>query len=177
MKKLAITLALALTFTATPAHAEDVGGWALLDENNNVLGVHVCAASVCGDPNSEFSKNYLQPGQHYALQTKADQQTGNVAGWNNATYTPETNTFTIPVADPYNGTIIGGSYIEEAVFPQLKAKDENYGITWKAREGATWDNTNTYIPIEDVIPIIKKATLKTKPKAKVKAKAKKKVKR
>lgn len=175
MKKVALAIALILGMNLGPtsAHAEDtVGGWALLDENNNVLSVQVCAASVCGDPNSEFSKNYLQPGQHYALQTKADPQTGNVAGWNNATYTPETNTFTISVSDPYNGTIIGGSYIEEAVFPQLKAKDENYGITWTTREGAIWDKTNTYVPTQDVIPIIKKASLKAKPKVKAKKKTK-----
>jgi hypothetical protein len=101
---------------------EQVGGWALVDENNNVLGVHVCTPSVCGDPNSTYSQLALKPGQKYVLQTAADPVTGNVAGWGQSTYDPATNLFLLPGG----GTLVGGSLVEGAVFPKYATPEGNY---------------------------------------------------
>ena len=71
----------------TPAYAEDVAGYVKIDAQGNQIGqVIVCTPSVCGDSNSVFSKMTLQPGESYAIQSKADTN-GNVAGINP---TPET---------------------------------------------------------------------------------------
>ena len=60
------------------------GGWVVIDENGTVVsGAQVCTPSVCGDPNSAFSKAVLKPGQRYVQQTYADPNTGNVAGIGN----------------------------------------------------------------------------------------------
>jgi hypothetical protein len=60
------------------------GGWVVIDENGTVVsGAQVCTPSVCGDPNSSFSKAVLKPGQRYVQQTYADPNTGNVAGIGN----------------------------------------------------------------------------------------------
>lgn len=101
---------------------EQVGEWALVDENNNVLGVHVCTPSVCGDPNSTYSQLFLKPGQKYVLQTAADPVTGNVAGWGTSTYDPSTNTFLLPGG----GTLVGGSLVEGAVFPKYATPEGEY---------------------------------------------------
>jgi len=101
---------------------EQVGGWALVDENNNVLGVHVCTPSVCGDPNSTYSQLVLKPGQKYVLQTAADPVTGNVAGWGESKYVPGTNTFLLPGG----GFIQGGSLVEGAVYPRYATPDGEY---------------------------------------------------
>lgn len=62
-----------------PASADDA--WIKVDANGNAIGgAIVCSQSVCGDPNSVYSKLTLQPGERYVLQFKADPNTGNVAG-------------------------------------------------------------------------------------------------
>ena len=101
---------------------EQVGGWALVDENNNVLGVHVCTPSVCGDPNSTYSQLFLKPGQKYVLQTAADPVTGNVAGWGSSKYDVATNTFLLPGG----GTLVGGSLVEGAIFPKYATPEGEY---------------------------------------------------
>lgn len=113
MKKLSIALALALAFVPTPAHAEEeVGGWALVDDSGQVLNIVVCTPSVCGDSSSEVSKS-LPAGQRFVLQTQK-QDSGNVAGWREATYNAETNVFSLPG----NGTLVGGSRLEDVFFPK-----------------------------------------------------------
>jgi hypothetical protein len=112
------------SFLISPSFAEgeEVGGWALVDENNNVLGVSVCTPSVCGDPNSLYSQLVLKPGQRFVLQTAADPVTGNVAGWGTSTYDPATNTFLLPGG----GTLVGGSLVEGAVYPKYATPEGNY---------------------------------------------------
>jgi hypothetical protein len=66
----------------TPAHANEVGGWVKINANGGVIsGTMVCTPDVCGDPNSQYSKDTLLPGERYVQITKAD-ATGNVTGPN-----------------------------------------------------------------------------------------------
>lgn len=75
MRKLFVMLL--LTLYIAPANAD---GYAIVDENGNQIGgVIVCDAAVCGDPNSLYSRLTLQPGQRYVLQSKTD-ATGNTVG-------------------------------------------------------------------------------------------------
>ena len=83
------------------------GGWVVVDADGTVVsGAQVCTPSVCGDPNSSFSKSVLKPGQHYVQQTYADPNTGNVAGIGNnnpgtvLTYNNTTQVFTVTRESP-----------------------------------------------------------------------------
>ena len=83
------------------------GGWVVIDENGTVVsGAQVCTPSVCGDPNSAFSKAVLKPGQRYVQQTYADPNTGNVAGIGNnnpgtvLTYDNNSQLFTVTRETP-----------------------------------------------------------------------------
>lgn len=111
---LAVTL-LAITSFA-PAHAEDSDAYMKVDANGNAIGgAIVCTASVCGDPNSGYSKATLGAGERYVLQFKGDRVTGNVAGIPATdpnvqlkvnTQTNEwTKTTTVPLPEPTTVTI------------------------------------------------------------------------
>ncbi len=63
-----------------------VGGWAVIDSSGKVYGVVVCDNSVCGSNGSwggVMPVEYMgcPAGCRLVLQTSADPQTGNVAGW------------------------------------------------------------------------------------------------
>lgn len=78
MKKLLIAL---LVFMPLNAYADEA--WVKVDANGKAIGgAIVCSASVCGDPNSTYSKLTLQPGERYVMQMKA-QPDGNVVGIGN----------------------------------------------------------------------------------------------
>ena len=121
-RKIVLVSGFLLITNIQSSHAEEVGGWALVDEYNNVLTVNVCTPSVCGDPNSLFSQLTLKPGQKYVLQTAADPVTGNVAGWGSSKYDAATNTFLLPGG----GTIVGGSLVEGAIFPKYATPEGEY---------------------------------------------------
>lgn len=73
-------LVAALLLTSIPSANAD--GYAIVDANGNqVGGVIVCDAAVCGDPNSLYSRLTLKPGERYVLQSKKD-SSGNVSGIN-----------------------------------------------------------------------------------------------
>ena len=79
-------------------------GWAMLDENNNVVNVIVCTVEVCGGGTWD--------GRRVVLQTR-QMPGGNVAGYNGGTYNDATNTFTV------NGgyTLVGGSEVGDLTPP------------------------------------------------------------
>lgn len=79
-------------------------GWAMLDENNNVVNVIVCTVEVCGGGTWD--------GRRVVLQTR-QVEGGNVAGYNGGTYNDATNTFT--VGGGY--TLVGGSEVGDLIPP------------------------------------------------------------
>jgi asparagine N-glycosylation enzyme membrane subunit Stt3 len=100
MKKVLIAIALTV-LSINNAYAEEQGAWVAVDATGKVVsGAIVCTASVCGDVNSSYSKDTLQEGQKYVLQTKAESN-GNVFGIGNNNPNKEvtvdltTNTFTV----------------------------------------------------------------------------------
>ena len=82
-----------------------VGGWAVIDASGKVYGVVVCDNSVCGVNGSwggVMPVEYMgcPVGCRLVLQTSADPQTGNVAGWRSqegtdVIYNSQTNTFAV----------------------------------------------------------------------------------
>lgn len=94
--------------TATPAPVNGlagVGGWAVIDSSGKVYGVIVCDNSVCGASGSwggVMPVEYMgcPAGCRLVLQTSADPQTGNVAGWRSqegtdVVYNSQSNTFSV----------------------------------------------------------------------------------
>ncbi len=79
-------------------------GWAVVEPDGSVSNVIVCTFEVCGS--GSFG------GMRTVLQTRQTEG-GNVAGWRDSVYNEETNTFELPGG----GTIRGGDFIENAVFP------------------------------------------------------------
>ena len=86
-----------------PPTREPQGGWVKIDASGNVISTGMsCTYSVCGDPNSTFSKHTTQNGESYVQQTGADPVTGDAlagVGNNNpgttVTYDRPSETFTI----------------------------------------------------------------------------------
>jgi hypothetical protein len=96
------------TTNANPAPVNGlagVGGWAVIDSSGKVYGVVVCDNSVCGVNGSwggVMPVEYMgcPAGCRLVLQTSADPQTGNVAGWRSqegteVIYNSQTNTFAV----------------------------------------------------------------------------------
>jgi hypothetical protein len=80
MKKAILIFLFAINIT--PAHANEIGGWVKVNANGAVIsGTIVCTPDVCGDPNSEYSKDTLLPGESYVQIVRATSD-GNVAGPN-----------------------------------------------------------------------------------------------
>jgi hypothetical protein len=80
--KAKVILITALLLQPTNAFAEDSNAWVKVDNNGNAIsGAIVCAQSVCGDPNSLYSRRTLQNNERYVLQALATPD-GNVAGMN-----------------------------------------------------------------------------------------------
>lgn len=79
-------------------------GWAVVEPDGSVSNIIVCTFEVCGT-------GYFA-GMRTVLQTR-QMEGGNVAGWGNAVYVEETNTFLISGG----GSIRGGDFIENAIFP------------------------------------------------------------
>jgi len=82
--------------------SDPCGGWVKIDASGLAIsGAMVCTPSVCGDPNSLFSRLTLNAGEQYVQQTVADPVTGNVVGIGNnnpgttVTYDRPSETFTI----------------------------------------------------------------------------------
>lgn len=74
MKRKAILLAIAVTFTQSPAHAEV---YVKVDANGNATGGAImCDPVTCGN-GSEYSRLTLQPGEHYQLQGTGQSGIGN----------------------------------------------------------------------------------------------------
>ena len=97
-----------------------IGGWAIVDEFGNNLGTTVCAASVCGDSNSDFSKAYLRdhPGIRFILFAPA-QQGGNVAGWNGGTYDAASGLFWLNGCSHPAGTDVSNVNCPVAASPSV----------------------------------------------------------
>jgi hypothetical protein len=82
-----------------------VGGWAVIDSAGKVYGVIVCDNAVCGTSGSwggVMPVEYMgcPIGCRLVLQTSADPQTGNVAGWRSqegtdVIYNSSSNTFSV----------------------------------------------------------------------------------
>ena len=81
-----------------------VCGWAMLDDNNNVVNVIVCAYEVCGGG--------VWDGRRTVLQTR-QMEGGNVSGYNGSTYNEASNTFA--VGGGY--TLVGGSEVGDLIAP------------------------------------------------------------
>jgi hypothetical protein len=86
----------------------DLGnGYAVIDSNGVISNVIVCSYNVCGANNDwldvAIKNGAIQPGSRLVLQTTRNKETGNVAGYTNAQYNNETNTFTV------NGSICSGN--------------------------------------------------------------------
>lgn len=99
------TVAPTTTVASDPCRVDGYAcGWAMLDENNNVVNVIVCTVEVCGGGTWDGRKVVLQTRQMPG---------GNVAGYNGGTYNDSTNTFTV------NGgyTLVGGSDVGDLIPP------------------------------------------------------------
>ena len=93
-----------------------VGGWAVIDSSGKVYGVIVCDNSVCGTSGSwggVMPNEYMgcPAGCRLVLQTSADPQTGNVAGWRSqegtdVVYNERTNTFAVQQSNQVSPTLI-----------------------------------------------------------------------
>jgi hypothetical protein len=81
------------------ANPNSAHGYAAVDTNGNVLNVMVCSYNVCGIDNNwlnlAISQGIFSIGTRLVLQTLGDPITGNVAGYMNAKYNYETNSFVI----------------------------------------------------------------------------------
>jgi hypothetical protein len=93
-----------------------IGGWAVIDSSGKVYGVIVCDNSVCGTSGSwggVMPVEYMgcPAGCRLVLQTSADPQTGNVAGWRSqegtdVVYNERTNTFAVQQNNQVSPTLI-----------------------------------------------------------------------
>jgi hypothetical protein len=93
-----------------------VGGWAVIDSTGKVYGVIVCDNSVCGASGSwggVMPVEYMgcPAGCRLVLQTSADPQTGNVAGWRSqegtdVVYNEQTNTFSVQQSNQSTPTLV-----------------------------------------------------------------------
>jgi hypothetical protein len=94
------------TASAAPVNGlAGVGGWAVIDSAGKVYGVVVCDNAVCGTRGSwggVMPVEYMgcPIGCRLVLQTSADPQTGNVAGWRSqegtdVIYNSSSNTFSV----------------------------------------------------------------------------------
>jgi hypothetical protein len=94
------------TASAAPVNGlAGVGGWAVIDSAGKVYGVVVCDNAVCGTNGSwggVMPVEYMgcPIGCRLVLQTSADPQTGNVAGWRSqegtdVIYNSSSNTFSV----------------------------------------------------------------------------------
>ena len=94
------------TASAAPVNGlAGVGGWAVIDSAGKVYGVVVCDNAVCGTSGSwggVMPVEYMgcPIGCRLVLQTSADPQTGNVAGWRSqegtdVIYNSSSNTFSV----------------------------------------------------------------------------------
>ena len=107
------------TPTASPAPVNGlagVGGWAVIDFAGKVYGVIVCDNAVCGTSGSwggVMPVEYMgcPIGCRLVLQTSADPQTGNVAGWRSqegtdVIYDSSSNTFSVQQTNQSQATLI-----------------------------------------------------------------------
>ena len=107
------------TPTASPAPVNGlagVGGWAVIDSAGKVYGVIVCDNAVCGTSGSwggVMPVEYMgcPIGCRLVLQTSADPQTGNVAGWRSqegtdVIYDSSSNTFSVQQTNQSQSTLI-----------------------------------------------------------------------
>jgi hypothetical protein len=93
-----------------------VGGWAVIDSAGKVYGVIVCDNAVCGTSGSwggVMPVEYMgcPIGCRLVLQTSADPQTGNVAGWRSqegtdVIYNSSSNTFSVQQTNQSQPTLI-----------------------------------------------------------------------
>lgn len=79
-------------------------GWAMLDENNNVVNIIVCTYEVCGSGTWDNKR--------VVVQTRP-MAGGNVAGYNGGTYNEANNTFTVGGGF----TLVGGSDVADLIPP------------------------------------------------------------
>ena len=105
------------TASAAPVNGlAGVGGWAVIDSAGKVYGVVVCDNAVCGARGSwggVMPVEYMgcPIGCRLVLQTSADPQTGNVAGWRSqegtdVIYDSSSNTFSVQQANQSQPTLI-----------------------------------------------------------------------
>lgn len=158
MKKIIVSILLFINFVS-PASAEEVGGWAVVNpETNQVHGVIVCTESVCG---SEGSWGGVLPGEYMGctdcnlvLQTDASED-GNVAGYSgeNVTYNPETEDFSVK----NNYQTDEGSVEQEII---VKPKSKTSSIQPKVENEVVEEPTNDVVEQNKTIDtnIVKKTT-------------------
>jgi len=105
------------TASAAPVNGlAGVGGWAVIDSAGKVYGVIVCDNAVCGTSGSwggVMPVEYMgcPIGCRLVLQTSADPQTGNVAGWRSqegtdVIYNSSSNTFSVQQTNQSQSTLI-----------------------------------------------------------------------
>ena len=105
------------TASAAPVNGlAGVGGWAVIDSAGKVYGVVVCDNAVCGTSGSwggVMPVEYMgcPIGCRLVLQTSADPQTGNVAGWRSqegtdVIYDSSSNTFSVQQTNQSQPTLI-----------------------------------------------------------------------
>jgi hypothetical protein len=152
MKKL-LTAILLLSVITPMAHAEEVGGWVIVDaDGKQVSGVMVCTASVCGDPNSAVSKDLVKPGQRFVQQTLAS-PTGNVAG------IPANETTKITVS-PTNVFTVQTVTVKEPVLVETSVTPKE-SVTIKPIKTITEEQTVEPTPVSPVIPTVKTEIVST----------------
>ncbi len=145
-RQLAVTL-VALAISISTAHAEEVGGWVIVDaDGKQVSGVMVCTASVCGNPDSAVSKDLVKPGQRFVQQTLAS-PTGNVAGIppseNTQITVSPTNVFTVQTITTQQPVLV-----ETTVTPKES-------VIIKPIQTVTAEQTIEPTPISTVLPTAK----------------------
>ena len=105
------------TASAAPVNGlAGVGGWAVIDSAGKVYGVVVCDEAVCGTSGSWHGVMPVEYmgcpiGCRLVLQTSADPQTGNVAGWRSqegidVIYDSSSNTFSVQQTNQLQPTLI-----------------------------------------------------------------------
>jgi hypothetical protein len=153
--------------------SENLGGYAVIDPNTGVVyGVIVgdwdkaTFEQVKAERTWDGYMGCPSPCE-LVLQTDADEN-GNVAGYHGTTTqvdadgsATQSNTGEVVYdrsSDTFDlgdwGTLKAGSKPTEVVL-KTKCIDENYGITWRAKKRAIWDESETCISAKDVKKIKK----------------------
>lgn len=159
-------------------------GYAVVREDGTVSNIVVCSYSVCGANNdwldTAIRNGAIEPGSRLVLQTLKDKETGNVAGYREAKYDSQTNSFTVTICNQMgpNGCTDNGETVQIPVaYPGSKEPTciSNCNVVVENNENII-ENQQISIIEEKTFPMIFSTNLKPNSLAKVIAKNKKRTK-